>query len=153
LVLKQVDPQVLKLVLGLLLMGYSLYKLLMNLPPMKVPKIFGYLAGFFTGAFTAALSAGGPPAIIYATLTDWSKDEIKATLTGFFVINSYITVIVQSYNGLLTRNVLELFAVTTFFVLFGTYIGLKTSEKINRESYMKVVLVFLFIMGGMMVLG
>ena len=153
LLLKKVDPSVLKMLIGVLLISYSLFNLVIQRSPRKVPRIFGYLAGFLSGAITASLSAGGPPAIIYTTLTDWTKDQIKATLTGFFVLNAYITVIAQISAGLIGRQVFEMFAGTVFFVLVGTAVGLKVADKINREIYLKLVLGFLLVMGLMMIWG
>lgn len=83
--LKTVPSDIIKTALGALLIIYALYHLLFSVRQRPLNYNWGYLAGFFSGAIGAAFSAGGPPSIIYTTLTDWTRDDIKATLTGFSV--------------------------------------------------------------------
>lgn len=151
LLLKQVDPNILKLFLGVILVCYGMSNLLFKFPSFKIPKVWGYLVGFFAGTSTGALSAGGPPVIIYTTLTNWSKNEIKATLTGFFLCNCYVAVAMQAYNGLVTGQVLQIFAITVIFVGLGTFSGLRISAQINRNFLLKIVNIFLILMGAVMI--
>lgn len=150
--LKEVDGSAIRYAIGALLIGYSLYNMIINPKPVNPGKGWGYLAGFLTGAIGAAFSAGGPPAIIYTTLTSWKKDEIKATLTGFFVASGTLTVIVHAISGITTLDTMKLFAETAPFVLIGTTIGSLVSGRINRQMYLQVIYVFLIVMGVMMIL-
>jgi uncharacterized protein len=118
--------------------------------PINPPVIWGYVAGFFSGGITASVGAGGPPAIIYTTLNDWKKDEIKATLTGFFVLNGYFTAAVHAFNGMITSSVWGYFVPTLFFVLLGTFAGSKISGRINRRTYLRTVYVLLMGLGVVM---
>jgi len=150
LLLKQADPVVINRLLGLLLLGISAVNLTIRPRPLNPPVIWGYVAGFFSGAITASVGAGGPPVIIYTTLTDWKKDEIKATLTGFFVLNGYITAAVHGASGVITRATLTTFAATVVFVLLGTYAGSRISGRINRRTYLRIVYLLLMGLGVMM---
>ncbi|WP_457571371.1 sulfite exporter TauE/SafE family protein, partial [Desulfovulcanus sp.] len=127
--LKHGDESMLRHGIGVLLIGYSLYNLVTRPKPINPGKAWGYVAGFLTGAIGAAISAGGPPAIIYTTLTSWSKEEIKATLTGFFIVNGYITASLHAITGITGMATLKIFAVTVGFVLLGTIIGSKVSGR------------------------
>jgi len=151
--LKRVDSGLIRCVLGLLLVGYSLYSLLVRPRSLNLSRIWGYMAGFLTGAIGAAFSAGGPPSIIYTTLSGWSKDEIKATLSGFFVINGLVTVLVHALTGVSGRETGLAFVVTAPFVLAGTGIGSRVSDRINRRLYLRLVHLFLLLMGVMLVVG
>ncbi len=151
--LKQVDPSSLKMFLGFILVLYGGSNLFIKYPSLKIPNGLNYLVGFFSGTCTGAVSAGGPPVIIYTTLTGWSKNAIKATLTGFFVVNSYMAIGMQAYNGLVTGQVLHIFAFTMFFVGIGTLSGLKMSDRINREFSLKLIYIFLILMGVVMFKG
>ena len=150
--LKEVDASLIRYGVGILLISYSLYNLLVTPRPLNPGKGWGYLAGFLTGTIGAAFSAGGPPAIIYTTLTSWKKDEIKATLTGFFAVNGYITATVHAISGLTTVTTVQIFAATAPFVLVGTTIGSLVSTRINRRRYLQLVYCFLTVMGIMMIL-
>ena len=148
--LKEVDASGIRYGIGALLIGYSLYNLLIHPRPLNPGRGWGYVAGFLTGAIGAAFSAGGPPAIIYTTLTSWNKDEIKATLTGFFVANGVLTVLMHAISGITTLATLKFFAVTAPFVLIGTTIGSRVSGRINRATYLRLIYCFLVLMGVMM---
>ncbi|MBW2098029.1 MAG: sulfite exporter TauE/SafE family protein [Deltaproteobacteria bacterium] len=80
--LKRADNTWIKILLGILLVGYASFSLRFKPRAIRIPSFGPYAAGFATGVIGAAFSAGGPPAIIYTMLTGWSKDSIKATLSG-----------------------------------------------------------------------
>jgi uncharacterized membrane protein YfcA len=145
--LKHADPVLINHILGLLLISISGINLIIKLKPINPSVIWGYVAGFFAGGINAAVGAGGPPAIIYTTLTDWKKDEIKATLTGFFVLNGYVTAAVHACNGMITRTTMGYFFSTLFFVLLGTSAGSRISGRINRRTSLRIVYVLLMGLG------
>ncbi len=149
--LKLADPGLIKHLLAVLLIGYSGFNLVFSPRPINPPPIWGFIAGFFTGAINAALSAGGPPAIIYATLTDWKKDEIKATLTGLFLSNGSITLVTYLFAGMLNRETIISFAGTVLFVLAGTVVGSRI--RIDRRAYLRLVYMLLIGLGVLMLAG
>jgi uncharacterized membrane protein YfcA len=151
--LKEVDSEVIRTCIGFLLISYSLYNLLAHPRPLNPPRIWGYIAGFLTGAIGAAFSAGGPPAIIYTTLTNWKKEEIKATLTGFFVLNGIVTATVHACTGVSTLETVKFFTITAPFVLLGTVLGARASGRINRKNYLQIIYAFLIVMGILMIAG
>ena len=150
LLLKVADPVVINRMLGLLLISISGINLTFKPRPINPSTVWGYIAGFFSGAITASVGAGGPPVIIYTTLTDWKKDEIKATLTGFFVLNGYITAAVHAGTGVINGTTLRIFVATLAFVLLGTYLGSAISGRINRRTYLRIVYLLLMVLGVIM---
>jgi len=148
--LKNTSSSVIKLLLGVLIICYGFYAMFFHPKPRKIPAIWSYVAGFSTGFIGSAFSAGGPPTIIYTTLTDWSRDHIKATLSGFFFFSGVITAIVHAANGLTNTLIVKYFLATAFFVLLGTYTGSKFYRRINRQRYVQIILVVLVILGSMM---
>lgn len=151
-ILTQIDARIISFLLGLLLTTYSIYSLACSPRPRSLRPAWGYVAGFSSGAIGAAFSAGGPPTIIYAALNNWGKDDIKATLTGFFVFNAIITASVHAITGLTTPAVLESFAVSAPCALVGTLSGSICYGLLPRTTYMKSIFTFLIIMGLSMML-
>lgn len=148
--LKLADPVVISRLLGGVLIAISLLNLCCAPRPINPPRIWGGIAGFCSGAINATVGAGGPPAIIYTTLHDWKKDEIRATLTGFFVLNGYATAMVHAGNGIITGDILGLFALTCGFVFLGTLAGARISHKIPRPTYLRIVYLLLASLGVML---
>ena len=148
--LKLADPPSIGRMLGILLIIVSILNLTIRPRPLNPHVFWGYLAGFFAGALTASVGAGGPPAIIYCAATDWKKDEIRATLTGFFVLNGYIVALIHACSGVITRTTLTTFAATLLFVLLGTCAGALLNDRIDRRIYLRIVYVLLAVLGMML---
>ncbi len=145
--LKTVDSSIIRFALGLLLVIYSVYSLAYRPRPRRLSRYWAWLAGFCSGAIGSAFSAGGPPTIIYTALNDWSKDEIKATLTGFFLINSVMIVTVHALTGLTTRRELISFLVAAPFILVGVLAGSYLYRIVPGAKYRQLVYAFLIAMG------
>jgi len=150
-ILKKVSSSIIQVTLGVLLVAYSIYSLLITPKPRKLHMAWSYFAGFLSGAIGAAFSAGGPPTIIYTTLNDWEKDTIKATLSGFFLFNSYLIAIVHAVKGLTTVEIFTYFMISAPFVLLGTVLGTICYGKIPRKQYLQIIFAFLTAMGIMMI--
>jgi len=148
--LKQADSELISRLLGGVLIAISLVNLFFAPKPINPPRIWGYVAGFFSGAINATVGAGGPPAIIYTTLHSWKKDEIRATLTGFFVLNGYLTAMVHVGSGIITGYTLRFFILTCGFVLAGTLAGSRISDRIPRTTYVRIVYLLLAVLGLML---
>ena len=139
--------------LGLLLILYSLYSLLFTLKPRNLHQGWSLLAGFLSGAIGAAFGTGGPPTIIYTTLNNWKKDEVKATLTSFFLFNSLIISITHAISGLTTKTVFTYFLTAAPFILIGTLAGSRLYRFLTGEKYIKLIFFFLIVMGILMITG
>ncbi len=152
-ILKQVSSTIIRVGLGSMLIAYSLFSLFTKPTPKKLHKGWAWVAGFLSGAIGAAFSAGGPPTIIYTTLNDWEKDTIKATLSAFFLFNSYLIAIVHTLSGLTTVEIFTYFMISAPFSLLGTVLGSICYGKIPRDRYLQIIFTFLTGMGIMMILS
>ena len=112
-ILKHVDKAVIQWILGLILLFYSIYSLVIKKPPKGIHPYWAYPFGFLSGAMAGVLSAAAPPIIVYMTLQSWGKDQIKVSLQGFFIISGTVVVIFHALTGLTTAYTLKLFAVST----------------------------------------
>ncbi len=151
-ILKSVPSETIRFLVGLLLISYSLYNFVSKTKPRALHKSWGYLAGFLSGTIGSICSAGGPPTIIYTTMNNWNKDEIKATLTGFFCFTSYLVAIAHAYSGMTTPTVLKYYLFTIPFVFAGTMLGSYCYRFFRREVYIKIIYFSLFVMGILMVM-
>ena len=151
--LKRFDSNNLQVAMGVFIFLYALYSLTCRPSPKELAPHWAYLAGFFTGAIGSAFCAGGPPAVIYVTLSGWKKDVIKVTLSVFFFITGVLTVTGHALSGLTTIPILKLFASSVIFTLAGVWLGSLCYSRIRRETYIKVMLWLLAGMGIVMIAG
>lgn len=149
--LRKSNSDLIEFLLGILLVSYALYNLVKKPAPRKIKKVWAYVAGFLTGLIGSVFSAGGPPTIIYTTLTGWKKDDIKATLSAFFFITGIFVATAHFLSGLTTITVVKYFGISVWTVLPGVWAGSICYGKIKQETYMKIILYVLIIMGTMMI--
>ncbi len=150
-ILKNADDTVMKPVLGLILLTYSLLQLFTRPRAFRLHPAWGIGAGFLTGLIGAAFSAGGPPTIIYTSLNNWPKDTIKATLTGFFFLTGIIIAIAHAVAGITSTLVIELFLVSIPFVVSATYLGSVAYRHLSHRGYLKLIYTLLLLMGIMLI--
>ncbi len=151
-ILKTVEDLIIKKLLGLILIFYSTYKLFIVARPKKLNPFWGVIAGFLTGTIGAAFSAGGPPTIIYTSLTNWQKDEIKATLSGFFFLTGLLIATAHLFMGITTTKVVKLFGIGVIPVIVGTYTGNKIYKKLSHTNYLRIIYLLLFLMGLLLIM-
>ena len=149
--LKKLDKTVILCVLGIVLIAYSLYSLLSRSPGKRIRGYWAYPFGFIAGCLGGAFGATGPAVIIYTSLQTWSKDQIKVTLQGFFVISYAVVVFFQAHNGLTTITVLLFYGVSLPMLILGTYVGSLFYGMIREETYRRVMLVLLGFLGAFMI--
>jgi len=145
--LKRLDTSLIQIVLGAVLIGYSLYGLTFRISMQGIRKRWAYLYGFLAGCLGGALSASGPPVIIYTSLQPWSKDQIKVTLQGYFLVSGLIVVFFQAANGLTTWTVVKLFILSLPAVMVGTLAGAHFYGMVREEGYRRIILIFLGCLG------
>jgi uncharacterized membrane protein YfcA len=149
--LNRLDAQVIQWAVGGFLLVYALFMLFFR-PAMRVTGAgWAYLSGFIAGCLGGAIGASGPPVIVYTSLQPWSKDDIKVTLQGFFVISGIVVVFFQALGGLVTGTVLWYFAVTLPLLLTGTWLGSLLYGRIREEGYRKLILMLLALLGLFMI--
>lgn len=149
--LKSMESDLIKILLGLMITSYCFYSLVFQPAPRKLHRVWAYIAGFGTGFIGSSFSAGGPPAIIYTTLTGWSKNHIKATLTGFFLVGNIIIITGHAASGLTTILVLKYMLVSAGFVFSGVYLGSLLYDRTDSRVNIKVILITLMALGILMI--
>ena len=145
--LKHLDTNLIQIVLGAVLIGYALHGLTFRGSIRGIRERWAYLYGFLAGCLGGALSASGPPVIIYTSLQPWSKDQTKVTLQGYFLVSGLIVVSFQAANGLTTWTVMKLFVLSLPAVVTGTLAGSHFYGILREDNYRRMILIFLGCLG------
>ncbi|MBU0482505.1 MAG: sulfite exporter TauE/SafE family protein [Proteobacteria bacterium] len=159
--LKNTNEVFFKSSLSLMLISYALYRLFFHqgtgvpksVLPDKGHRLSAFLAGFASGAITTAFSAGGPPAIIYTTLTGWSKDEIKATLSVYFFLGGLLTALAHFMSGITTYEVVTHHLFSLPAIIGGVICGSLLYGKFDTEGYIRLILWGLIVTGILLFLS
>src|SRR5690606_17113359 len=80
------NENLIKTILGLLIILYSSYSLLSKSTfRLKTDnKIWLFACGFLSGILGGAYGLNGPPIVIYGNLRNWTPKNFRATLQGYF---------------------------------------------------------------------
>jgi uncharacterized membrane protein YfcA len=141
-----------KIILALIIIGFSSYSLAKPRLATLKAKWAAYLFGFISGILSGAYNSGGPPIIIYATLCKWSTDRFRTTLQGYFFPASVLTVTGHALSGLITPKVGWYFLLSLPIIALSLWVGNRLHRLIPQRSFEKYVHVLLILIGGLLFL-
>jgi len=136
--LKYTNKEILQLILGITLILFSVYSFIFQGKSFKIKEFWAYLFGFLSGYLGGAIGAGGPPVIVYTSLQSWSKDLIKVTLQGYFILAGIFVLFGHGLIGLINISVLKLYLFALPALAIGTYIGSRFYKATREEIYRKL---------------
>jgi uncharacterized membrane protein YfcA len=136
LLLKNASDPVVKIVLAILILSYSVYSLVFSsrrifLKNDRLAWVFGFIAGIFGGSY----GVNGPPLAIYGSLRGWSPDRFRATLQGYFLPASLMGICGYGFAGLLTKPVGTLFISSLPAIIAGIFFGRVASRKMHARQF------------------
>lgn len=115
-----------------------------------VGRVWTVVAGFFSGSIGLLTGANGPPVIAWAARQPWSRNELRATLTCYFLITGCGIVGTQAFQGLVTGDVLMLYGFSLPLLWLGMKIGGAACGKVDEKVFRRVVLALLGLIGATM---
>jgi uncharacterized protein len=119
-ILKFVNPDITKTILGALIVTYAIYCLFKKHPQIvELKPIWAYITGLITGILGGSCTVNGPPVVIYLTKKYEDKHKIKAILAGFFIAAGLINILMFAVNGLYTFEVCKYIVGFLIFVFMG----------------------------------
>ena len=144
---RQIDEMIALFLLGVVITGYALYALIGFRLPALSNSMWAWIFGFFGGLLGGAYNTSGPPAVIYGNCRQWSPQEFKSNLAGYFMIGSIMVVATHALSGNFTPDVWLNFWWTLPALVLGFFIGLSTDKWLSPELFRHIVLVMLIILG------
>jgi uncharacterized membrane protein YfcA len=148
-ILAWVDPGIMRVAIGVLLILYGLGSL--TLPALQPVRARGAAAdagaGLANGVLGGAAGLTGVVSGTWCRLRAWPNDLERAVLqqVGFAVF--VITALCLWVGGAANANTISLFVLGLPAVLTGTWIGMKLSDQVDRAQIRKVVLIVLVASG------
>jgi len=150
--LVHLSADVIHLVLGVVVLGFAAFQLIhpehVRLTSHHPAFAFGLVAGVLGGSY----NTNGPPIVIYGTLRHWTRHQFRATLQGLFVPAGVMAVFWHGTQGLLTADVLRLWAVSLPTTILAFVLGRYLSRRLKPKPFVLAVHVFLLAMGASLVI-
>ncbi|WP_417359776.1 sulfite exporter TauE/SafE family protein [Galbibacter sp.] len=143
-----------KLVLGILIILYSIYSLTSKggFRLETDNKFWLFICGFFSGILGGAYGLNGPPLVIYGNLRNWTAKHFRATLQAYFLPASIIGMIGYWYNGLWVSTVTHYFLLSIPVVIPAILLGRYFNHRLKDGTFLKYIY-FGLICVGILLLG
>jgi uncharacterized membrane protein YfcA len=141
-VLRLLDDRIVKLLLGVMIVGISMYSLTRRsaaVPSLTDRKRWLIVAGMVSGVLGGAYGMNGPPLAIYGTLRGWSPNRFRATLQGYFLVASVAGLIGYGVAGVWTSDASRYLLVSLPCVLGAILVARMFNKRTDDVRFFRVV--------------
>ena len=148
-ILTNVPALVLRRGLGVFVLVFVAYRLLqtriLKLLRYQSRPWHGWLAGGTAGFFSTLAHAGGPLIVIYLLMLDITPGVFVATSALFFAVLNLIKVPYYLYAGLFDFSLQVRLIWLAPLLPLGVWIGRRLTERVHKQVFEVIILVFLSI--------
>jgi uncharacterized membrane protein YfcA len=148
------NEHLVKLILGVVIIGFSLYSLVnrrtLHLQDDHGGWLFG--CGFLSGVLGGAYGMNGPPLAVYGALRRWSPQHFRATLQAYFLVASLAGLIGYASLGLWTGTITRYFLLSLPAVVIATLLGRAVNRRMKGHGFLRLVYVGLIAIGSLLIL-
>jgi uncharacterized membrane protein YfcA len=149
LLLARVDDQIVKVLLGSVIVLFSIYSLAIGRSRHLAHDHPGWLmaCGFLSGVLGGAFGMNGPPLAVYGALRRWSPQHFRATLQAYFLPVSIAGLVGYAVIGLWTHAVTSYFLWSLPGVAVAIFAGRVINQRMRGDGFIRIVY------GGLIVIG
>ena len=147
-----VDPDTVRLTIGVLLLAYSLYSLIR--PTFKPPRASFPVdlgVGVINGLISGLTGLGGVVVTVWCQLRGGKKDELRAVFQPVLFATFVMTAISFAFAGVFTMETLKLYAFALPVLAAGIWSGFGLYGKLDDAAFRKVILVLLLASGAVLI--
>jgi uncharacterized membrane protein YfcA len=146
-VLKHADTRVIKLVVGITVVIFSIVIARGFIIPGIRSRPAPLVAGFASGILGTSTGMSGPPAVLYLTDRDLAPRIFRASLVAYFFCIDVIAVGLIFRAGLIERHDIALAGLLYPFALGGRQLGQRFLDRVDRAQFRKITLALLVATG------
>ncbi len=150
LLLTAVPEPIVKATLAVVIIGFVAYRMRgrgrAELHDDRLAWLFGFGAGVLGGAY----GMNGPPLVAYGTLRRWSPERFRATLQGYFLPASLVSMAGYWAAGLWVPAVTRYYLLSLPAVVAATALGRVLHRRMDGQRFVTAVHVGLLVVGGIL---
>jgi uncharacterized membrane protein YfcA len=145
--LTSVPEVIVKTLLALVIMGFSLYSLLNRGRHELKSDRYAWLFGFQAGILGGAYGMNGPPLAIYGALRRWRPEHFRATLQAYFLPASMAGMAGYWLAGLWTPAVDRFYLAGFPAIVLAAFAGRIIGRRLEPQRFRMYVYGFLMVIG------
>jgi uncharacterized membrane protein YfcA len=151
--LVKVPERFLLLVLGIFILGYSAWSLLLKREPKPLATAWSAPLGMAGGIFTALFGTGGPIYTIYLARRLNDKAVLRATISALIFVTGISRLVLFSSAGFYKQDsLLWLAAVLLPCAMLGLFLGNRLHSRLPAQRVVQAIWVLLIAGGASLVL-
>lgn len=152
-ILKEIDETIIKSILGIIIILFSLYNLknphLIHLKHIVFTYLFGFIAGMLGGAY----NINGLPIAFFASFKKWDPQSFRSNLQIYFFITGIVLISSHVIVGNVTPFIIQTYLFIIPILLLGIFIGNKIHYRIDVNNFKKYVYLLLLLLGTLLLLN
>jgi uncharacterized membrane protein YfcA len=150
--LKGINEDFMKALLGSILVLYGLYNLVRpHFKELRESLGLAFLFGFLAGLLGGAYNTNGPPIVIYGTLRRWPPDHFRATLQSYLLPTGFLILLGHGLSGLWTSQVLKFYIFSLPAIFLAIYAGGRAHRSMSQKKFERTVNFALVCMGSVLI--
>jgi len=150
--LHALDEHLVKMALGAVVMAFSVFALVCRRQAALHDDRHAWVFGFGAGVLGGAYGMNGPPLVVYGALRGWSPQRFRATLQGYFLPASLMTMAGYGLTGLWTSTVTRDYLLALPAVLAATLLGRMLNKRLSGQVFVRCLYAGLVLIGAMLLL-
>lgn len=150
--LKTLDAKLLMRSLGVFILIYALYNLLVKPPNRIHGRAWAIPAGTMGGLVGTLFGTGGPFYIIYLQLRSLEKSQFRATFAAIFLLDGTYRIGGYLATGLVNISLLQLLALMIPTMGVSIYLGGRIHTTVTQETFKRGISLLLLFSGMVLIL-
>lgn len=151
--LSYLDPDYLRMGVGVLLIAYSSYSLARpHFKPLHAGLAADTTVGFFNGILGGLTGLSGPIITMWCQLRGWPRDMQRAIYQPVILAAFLITALSLGATGVVTADLMRTYLYGLIPLGAGLWAGLKLYGHLDEVTFRKTILVLLLLSGAVLVL-
>jgi uncharacterized protein len=144
---------ILNLSLGIMILAFVVWNLVrveFEISP-RLERLLSPWIGLLSGFLNGMTNAAGPVPAIYLYSLRLPKVEFIKSIATIFIVTKLAQLVAVSTWNLFAPSTIVLSLEVTLFVLAGFYLGLKTQDRVNQQTFNRALLFILFVIGSVLI--
>lgn len=143
----------LMLALGIFVLAYALYSLLVSRALPVIGMNWAWPAGLSGGISSAMFGAGGPPYAIYLSMRPHGKEETRATMAVTSLVSIFTRVVAFALTGMFSSGAVWKTAVAVIPAsLVALWLADRVHGVLSREAVIRAIRILLCLAGATLVI-
>jgi uncharacterized membrane protein YfcA len=129
------------------IIAFSTHCLVSRQPVELKDDRWAWLFGFAAGVLGGAYGMNGPPLVVYGALRRWSAGQFRATLQGYFLPASLVSLGLYRLTGVWVPEVTRYYLLSLPVAVAAILLGRVVNRRLAGQAFLRYVHVGLIVVG------